>query len=73
MSRIPTETEKQVFAELLRYASDCVRYYERIASLPDCNNCGMANNGCRYLPKWGEEVRINCPHWVKEGESNDSN
>lgn len=68
MSRIPTKEEKQIFAELLQYAADCIRYYERIASLPDCNNCGIAPKGCMYLPKWGEEIRINCPHWVKEGD-----
>lgn len=69
MSMFLTSTEKLEFAELLRYVSDCISYYERIASLPDCNSCGLASEGCKYLPKWGEEVRINCPHWVREGES----
>ena len=68
MSRPPTKDEKELFVDLLRYAADCIQYYERIAALPDCNNCGMTYKGCPYLPGWGEEVRINCPLWVEEGE-----
>ena len=64
---IPTVNEKRTFADLLNYAADCIRYYERIATLPNCNDCGMSSKGCMYLPTWGEEVRINCPHWIPEG------
>ena len=55
---------KRTFRDLLLYAADCIQYYERIASLPNCNDCSNAEKGCMYLPKWGEPVRINCPHWV---------
>lgn len=67
MTRPPTKDEIRQFTDLLIYAVDCIRYYERIAVLPNCNNCKMTEKGCMYLPKWGEEVRINCPHWVEEG------
>lgn len=36
-------------------------YYDRVASLPDCNDCGRWD--CEYKPRWGEQVRINCPLW----------
>jgi len=35
---------------------------DRISYLPNCNDCG-ANGKCPYMPKWGDMVRINCPHW----------
>ena len=63
MSRIPTEIEKQVFSDLLHYAADCIKFYERVATLPNCNWCWWMNKGCTYLPEWGGEVRYNCPHW----------
>ena len=66
MSRIPTQNEKEIFADLLIYAADCIRYYNRVSMLPDCNNCFYAYNGCKYKPGWGEDVRINCPHWKSE-------
>ncbi len=69
-TRIPTEVEKEVFADLLQYAADCIRYYKRMSAQPDCNNCGKLFN-CEYMPKCGETVRINCPHWEKE-ENNEN-
>ena len=66
MTRVPTREEQEVFVDLLRYAADCIAYYKRISVLPDCNNCGNASKGCMYLPKWGEDARINCPHWKSE-------
>ena len=63
MSRIPTNEEKQVFSELLRYASDCIKFYERVSLLPNCNDCWWTNKGCMCLPEWGTDVRFNCPHW----------
>lgn len=64
-----TENDKNAFIQLLHYAADCMRYYERVATLPDCNNCRRAETGCIYLPKWGEDVRINCPHWTSEEDA----
>lgn len=52
------------FANALRYAAECIEYYERVSSLGDCNDCGRQEQ-CEYLPKWGEEVRINCPLWAQ--------
>ena len=54
------------FARLLRYAADCINYCERIQKLPDCNNCYYSTRKCMYLPEWGADVRINCPHWKEE-------
>lgn len=34
----------------------------RYTELPDCNNCG-AKRPCKYEPKLGRTVVINCPLW----------
>jgi hypothetical protein len=57
--------DKQTMAEMLRYMADCIQYCDRLSFMNDCNNCGRTRE-CAYLPKWGEDVRINCPHWVRE-------
>lgn len=36
-------------------------YYDRVSALPDCNTCGR--EACEYKPRWGYQVRINCPLW----------
>lgn len=41
---------------------DLLNYADRIASLPDCNDCG-AKRTCMYCPEIGQQVRINCPLW----------
>ena len=43
-------------------------FYDRIINLPDCNSCG-ASGECAFMPKWGDNVRINCPHWKKQRPS----
>lgn len=40
--------------------------YEEILKLNDCNTC--RNKNCRYRPKWGERVRINCPLYIRGEE-----
>lgn len=40
-------------------------YYERISSLPDCNDCGKKHS-CSVVPRPGENTRINCPLWSRE-------
>ena len=35
--------------------------YEEILKLNTCRN-----KNCRYRPKWGERVRINCPLYIRE-------
>lgn len=45
-----------------------LRAYDKITSLPDCNDC--AKKDCEYMPMWGEPTRYNCPLWkaeVREG------
>lgn len=37
-------------------------YYSRVACQNDCNDCGGART-CKYRPRAGEIVRINCPLW----------
>lgn len=53
------------FARMLRYAAECIEYYQRVSSFDDCNNCGK-NRTCKYLPGWGEQTRINCPLWTRK-------
>ena len=49
------------FSRMLRYVQDCIRYYQEMKSLPNCNTCGKRD--CKYKPGWGLPVRINCPLW----------
>ena len=41
-------------------------YYARVAAQGDCNDCGKARS-CRYVPRPGSIVRINCPLWRAKG------
>ena len=59
--------EAEEFARALVYAADCIRYYERVSSYNDCNNCGKKTT-CRYAPKLGETTRINCPLWESKDD-----
>lgn len=56
-----TDKEAKDFAKMLHYTAECIIYYQRVSSLPDCNTCG--DKDCEYRPGWGEQVRINCPLW----------
>lgn len=60
-------TNAEIKAILYRLIN-IVDYYERVASLPDCNDCG-GRNMCMYAPKPGQQVRINCPLWRPENGS----
>lgn len=40
-------------------------YSKSIASLPNCNDCAIMRD-CKFCPKWGEPVRINCPFHVEK-------
>lgn len=46
-------------------------YYDRVASLPDCNDCGRG--ACEYKPRWGEQVRINCPLHIRAQPAKEEN
>ena len=48
--------------------------FEKLMALPNCNDCRKkARNGCGYVPRVGERVRINCPLWEPEGKEADNN
>lgn len=51
--------------EILYTLIGAIDYTERIAHLPNCNDCGWGT-GCMYAPRLGEQVRINCPHWKEK-------
>ncbi len=40
-------------------------FYEDIAALHDCNDCGI-KGVCKFSPQPGQMVRINCPLWVEK-------
>ena len=42
-------------------------YFDDLSSKPDCNTCD--DRDCRYRPRVGDTVRVNCPLWrgKKEG------
>ncbi len=60
-------------AEAVSRIAQLVSYAARISRLHSCNDCGHKGydehkrKKCLYLPDWGDDVRINCPHWVAEG------
>lgn len=57
-------------ATVLSYLSQCVLFTERILKQPDCTTCGKLKT-CEYRPNYGDDVRINCPLWVKEAEGDE--
>lgn len=36
-------------------------YFDDLSSKPDCNTCD--DKDCRYRPRVGDAVRVNCPLW----------
>ena len=36
-------------------------YFDDLSSKPDCNTCD--DKDCRYRPRVGDTVRVNCPLW----------
>lgn len=54
--------------ELATYYDNLSVYYDRMAELPDCNDCAKKRD-CEYLPEWGATTRVNCPLWVGERDS----
>lgn len=49
------------------YELDCLRNYRNIVESGDCNNCTHKSHDCMYVPKPGQLVRYNCPHYTREG------
>ena len=55
-ARLESELEK-VKAERDAYKI----YFDDLSSKPDCNTCD--DRDCRYRPRAGDTVRVNCPLW----------
>lgn len=47
------------------YILDTLIAYRNIVQTNNCNDCGVRKD-CEYLPKVGEQVRINCPFYKRE-------
>lgn len=60
MSQFTVDLEE--CARMMYHAADCINYYIRVTSYPDCNSCGRIT--CQYKPKPGQQTRINCPLWL---------
>lgn len=41
-------------------------YFDDLSSKPDCNTCD--DKDCRYRPRVGAIVRVNCPLWRSQKE-----
>lgn len=39
-------------------------YFDDLSSKPDCNTCD--DKDCRYRPRVGAIVRVNCPFWCEK-------
>ena len=49
------------------YILDTLMAYRNISETGNCNIC--KNKDCQWLPKLGQLVRYNCPHYKAEEES----
>lgn len=52
-------------AEEHRQLAEWLKLLKRILDSGDCNDCAMLHSQCRYAPKWGEQVRYNCPFYSR--------
>lgn len=52
-------------AEERRQLAEWLKLLQRILDSGDCNICGI-RNVCQIKPNLGEQVRYNCPLFVKE-------
>lgn len=55
----------QEIEESLHLATQALHFLKAMKDKPTCNTCAIINT-CKYAPDWGEPVRYNCPHYVKE-------
>lgn len=46
------------------YILDTLIAYRNIVQTGNCNDCGKRTD-CEYLPQVGEQVRMNCPFYMK--------
>lgn len=49
-----------------RQLAEWLKLLKRILDSGDCNDCAMLHRQCRYAPRWGEQVRYNCPFYSRE-------
>lgn len=56
---------KRKCAEEHRQLAEWLKLLKRIHDLGDCNDCGI-QKVCNVRPKWGEQVRYNCPFYARE-------
>ena len=69
--RIKLEQDKGDPIELIlsreqaSYLCSCLLFADNVSKMHDCNDCKDAD--CPYKPRWGENVRFNCPLWKGEG------
>lgn len=54
-------------AEEHRQLADWLKLLKRILDSGDCNDCGI-KKVCQIKPNYGEQVRYNCPLYVKEDD-----
>ncbi len=48
-----------------RQLAEWLKLLKRILESGDCNGCGI-KKVCNVRPEWGEQVRYNCPMFVRE-------
>lgn len=65
MSRLDMDLED--FAQLLHHVANDINFAIGVRSLNNCNTCGKKD--CKYRPKPGENVRINCALWRDKYET----
>ena len=51
--------------------AEWLKLLKRILDSGDCNDCAMLHSQCRYAPKWGDQVRYNCPFYSRESEESE--
>lgn len=51
--------------ESLTLVVTALRFMKMMQTATTCNTCAVRSS-CNYAPAWGEQVRYNCPHYVKE-------
>lgn len=61
--------DAQKCAEEHRQLAEWLKLLKRILDSGNCNDCELLNSPCRYAPRWGEQVRYNCPFYSKERKS----
>lgn len=59
--------EQRKCSEEHRQLAEWLRLLKRILDSGDCNECGIQRM-CRVVPKPGQQVRYNCPLFVREEE-----